>query len=204
MFRLARLFQLLSLFLLAGSIGSAQEKTIETPSYYPLAVGNTWHYKLRDGSKFVMKVVAHEKVSNVMCAKVELVIGEAAAKKEPVSEHLAATPTGVYRYSFSSATPDKPLLVLKLPLKSGETWTVDSRALGDTLKGTYKVGKEEEVTVPAGKYKAFPVITDDLEAAGLKVYEKRYYAAKVGMIYQEIKIGEQKTIIELEKFEPGK
>ena len=142
MFRLARPFLLLSLFLVASSSGSAQDKMVSTP-YYPLANGTTWHYKIRDGSKFVMKVAEQEKVGDVLCARVDLITD--AAKKEPVSEHLAVTADGVFRYSFSTAIPDKPVQVLKLPLKAGETWKVESKALGDTLKGTYKVGEEEEI-----------------------------------------------------------
>ncbi len=205
MFRLLRPLLLASLFFVAAFTVAAEDKMAQTP-YYPLAVGNTWHYKLRDGSKFVMKVAAHEKVGSVMCAKVELVTNNVAGdvKKTPPAEDLSVTADGVYRYSFGGVTPDHPILVLKLPLKAGATWTVQSKALGDTLKGVYKVGPEEEITVPAGKYKAFPVTTDDLDAAGIKVSEKRYYASGVGLIYQEIKIGEQKTIAELEKFESGK
>lgn len=200
MFRWMRPLLLLGLFLVASSPGSAQDKMPSTP-YFPLAKGTTWQYKLRDGSKFTMKVVDHDKVGSVPCAKIELITE--GGKKEPDTELISVKADGVFRYSFRNAVADKPVQILKLPPKAGETWKIDSKALGDSLQGTYKVGKEEDITVPAGTYKAFPVVTDDLDVAGIKVAETRYYAKDVGMIKQEIKIGGQTTIAELVKFEPG-
>jgi len=200
MLRVARPLVLLALFLLASSPGYAEEKMAETP-YYPLAVGTTWHYKTGDGSKFVMKVVAHEKPDKVPVAKVELLND---LKKEQAYELISVTKDGVFRYSFSGTIPDKPIQVLKLPLKNGDSWTVDAKALTDTIKGTFTVGAEKDIEVPAGKFKAFPVTSDDLDASGLRASSTCYYAAGKGLILQEIKIGKETTVIKLEKFEAGK
>ena len=93
--------------------------------------------------------------------------------------------------------------ILKLPLKAGESWEIEGKALGDTFTGEFKVGKEEDIEVPAGKYKAFPVTSENLNASGLQASTTSYYADKVGLIKQEIQINTQKTVIELEKFEEG-
>jgi hypothetical protein len=200
MFRLGRPLFLLGVFLVASSPGFAEEKMAETP-YYPTAVGTTWHYKTGDGSKFVMKVVIHEKLEKVPVARIEL---QNDAKKEQAFELISVTKDGVFRYSFSGTIPDKPIQVLKLPLKAGDKWTVDAKALTDTIKGTFTVGPEKDIEVPAGKFKAFPVTSEDLDASGLKASSTCYYAAGKGLILQEIKIGKETTVIKLEKFEAGK
>jgi hypothetical protein len=197
MVRLVRSLLALALILTAVSLGlAADDKMAETP-WYPLEVGTTWHYKTRDGVKFVMKVVAHDKVGKEMAAKVELVVDEGAGggtkKDSKASEHITVKPDGVYRSSFNGVTPDEPVRILKLPLKTGESWEIKAKALGDSIKGTFTVGEEKEITVPSmgegKKYKAFPVTTDDLDASGIKVQSKSYYARDVGMVLQEIKIG---------------
>jgi len=195
-----------ALLLLAFSTGKAQEKNqdkdkvpfLETP-YYPLQVGNTWNYKTKEGNAFTMKVTAHEKVADVLCARVVLL----SDNKEQAVEHIGVTSTGVYRYSFGTVKPDKPVPILKLPPKAGEGWTLDSKALNEVLKGTFKVS-EEEVKVPAGTFKAFKVATDDLDANGLKIDSSTWYASGTGMVMQVIKVGTTTTTVELQKFEPGK
>src|SRR5579885_1199326 len=117
---------------------AAQEKLNETP-YYPLKVGSTWHYRAGE-SKFTIRVAGHEKVGDVTCALLETI----REGKVVGSEHLAVTADGVYRYDFTlpqsqSDPKDKtktvkqpvkqslkpPILILKLPPKSGDGWKVD-------------------------------------------------------------------------------
>jgi hypothetical protein len=97
-----------------------------------------------------------------------------------------------------------PILILKLPPKKGESFSVDSKAGGKNYKGVFKIA-EEDVTVPAGTYKgAVRVTSQDLEADGLRPTITTWYAEKVGMVKQVIAEGGQTITIELEKFTPGK
>lgn len=193
---------------------AAQEKLKETP-YYPLQVGTTWHYRSGDAT-FTMRVVKHEKVGETLCALVESKRGD----KVVGSEHLAVNAEGVYRYDLTSIppkseekektaaqtvteTPKPPLLVLKLPPQKGDHWKIDSKSGGKVFRGAFKV-EEEEVTVPAGKYKAFRVVGQDLEINALKPKITTYYAEGVGMVKQAIEINGAKAEIVLEKFEVGK
>lgn len=198
MIRLVRLFLLASLLLAVSSLFAQQ--TMPTTPYYPLQPGTSWTYKTKEGNRFVMKVEKQDKVNDTPCARVVLLV----ENKEVGHECLSVTSDGVFRMAFGAATPDKPVRILKLPLMAGDSWDIDGKALGDTFKGKFKVGKEEEITVPAGKYKAFPIASEDLDASGLRASTTSYYAADVGLVRQEIKINNQQTVIELEKFEPGK
>ncbi len=195
---------------------TGQEKLKETP-FYPLQVGTTWHYRLGE-SKITVRVVKHEKVGDVLCALLE-------SKREGKvggREHLAVKDQGVYRYDvssfFNSDTPrlktkageefrtetlKPPMLVLKLPPKIGDVWKVASQGEVEVFRGNFKVDEEQEITVPAGKFKAFRVIGQDVEGTALKPAPviTTYYAQGVGMVKQLIDIGDAKAEIVLEKFE---
>lgn len=174
------------------------EKITESP-YYPLAVGNTWNYKLGE-MKFTMKVTKHEPVDKVLCARVELVVDNSVK----AFEHIGVTTDGIYRYSYEGKKTEPPVRILKLPFKAGETWEVNAKVGGEVLKGMLKSG-QEEVKVPSGTYpKAATSTADDFDANGTKMAFKYFFAENVGMVKQELDVNGQKAIIELEKFEPAK
>jgi hypothetical protein len=182
----------------ALSAARAQDKMPETP-YFPLQVGNTWHYKAGD-VKFSQKVAKHETADNIPCARVETIVDG----KPAAFEHVAVKEDGVYRVSLGGRRTEPPVRFLKLPPKSGETWAVESKVLGRTVKCTFKSGAEE-VKVPAGTYLAVTAASTDLEVNGLKGSVTFYFAKDVGMVKEVIEMsGQKKVEIELEKFEPAK
>jgi hypothetical protein len=203
--RLAYMSLVLSLCL-AVRAGRAEDKPLET-SWYPLRVGTTWHYRVGD-TKFQMRVAAHEKVGDVLCARVEML------KDGKVSavEHIGVTDKGVCRFQLEATrgdqklveTPKPPILLLPLPPKKGENFTVNSRVdpSGKAYKGTFKIA-EQDVTVGGKQYKCVVVLGEDVEADGLKPNLSTWYAENVGMVKQTIAIDNQKIDIELEKFEKG-
>lgn len=180
----------------------AQNKLAET-EYYPLRVGTTWHYKSGDG-KIIVRVVKHEKVGDVLCARLETtrdgkVVG---------TEHLAVTDEGVYRHDLTQPdangkmvthTPKPPIRVLKLPPKKGDNWKVDT----DLAHGRFNID-ESEVKVPAGTYQTIRVRSEDLEINGLKPTFTWHYAKNIGMVKQVMQEGNVTVEIVLEKFEAGK
>ena len=66
-----------------------------------------------------------------------------------------------------------------------------------------KAGKEEEVTVPAGKYKA---VTSELEvmASGVNVKTRYWFAKDVGVVKQTMEFNDKNVEMELSKFQKGK
>lgn len=183
---------------LSAARAQDKDKMPETP-YFPLQVGNSWHYKAGD-AKFSQKVVKHETADNIPCARVETLVED----KPAAFEHVAVKEDGVYRVSLDGRRTEPPVRFLKLPPKSGETWTVDSKVLGRTVKCTFKSGAEE-VKVPAGTYLAVTAASTDLDVNGLKGSVTFYFAKDVGMVKEVIEMsGQKKVEIELEKFEPAK
>jgi hypothetical protein len=191
----------LALFLTAAHRGRADDelKLKVKSEYYPLEVGNTWTYKL-DNSKFTLKVAKLEKVGDDVTARIEMTMND----KVMAVEHVAAKEDGLYRYDFEGKKAEPPVKFFALPPKADATWTIDSKVSGETLKGTFKMGEEKGVKVPAGTYDTFKVTSDDLDASGMKIAFTSYYAKDVGMVKQVIKAAGQETTIELEKFEPAK
>jgi hypothetical protein len=189
---------------IAASDLAAQDKLKETP-YYPLQVGTTWHYRAGE-SKFSVLVARHEKVGDTLCALLETrrdgkVVG---------SEHLAVGDDGVYRHNLNrmgkalvQQTLKPPMLVLKLPPRKGDSWKIDSKGDGQTIRGGFQLG-EQEITVPAGKYKTLRVASQDLEVNSLKPRITTFFAEGVGMVKQIIEVDDTKVEIELEKFSSGR
>ncbi len=117
-------------------------------------------------------------------------------------EHVCVKDDGVYRDSFGDKKPDKPIRFLKLPLKKGDTWEVDTKALGEPIKGTFKLD-EAEIKIGSTAYKTFTASSDDLDAAGMKISCVFYFAENIGLVKQVIKTGGQEIVVELKKFEAG-
>jgi hypothetical protein len=182
----------------ATSFASAQDKIKDSP-YYPLQVGDSWTYKAGD-RKYTLKVVKIEKVGGESAARVEM----SDDGKTLTSELVSVREDGVYRYSFGDKKPDKPVCFFKLPPKKGVAWDVDVKAGGETLKGSFKLDEAKGVKVPAGTFDTFTSSSDDLDAAGLKINCTFYFAEKVGLVKQVIKVNNQEITVELEKFEPAK
>jgi hypothetical protein len=208
---MSRVFAVLALsplLLLVTPVRSADEKML-TSSYFPLAVGTKWHYRIGE-THYIVHVTKHEKVGDQMAAKLEMYT---TAKEKPVSyEHVAVTGDAIVRVSFEGKRLDPPVPFLKIkggePVKSGEPWKINSRLEGQDKKqvisGIFKPGEENNVKVQAGEYKTATVTGQDLDVAGTKLNLTYYFADKVGMVKQTMDVAGQKIVVELEKFEPAK
>ena len=89
---------------------------------------------------------------------------------------------------------------LKAGLKKVEAWSVDSQSENAVLKGRLKFD-EEKVQVPAGSFDAIVVRCDDFQVAGQTLRIDAWYAVKIGMVKQRVRIGQHDVTMELEKFE---
>lgn len=178
----------------------AEDKMLESP-YYPLQVGNSWTYTGQNaGVKMTItnKVAKHEKVGDTLCARLEYEVDG----KVVGHEHLAVQKDGIYRYSMNGQTLDKPIKILTLPPKKGDTWDIAVSVNGTKLTGKGSV-TEEKVEVKAGKYDTVVSIMT-LEAEKMKVEATNHYAKDVGLVKTSAKNMGFEVVLELEKFTPGK
>lgn len=165
-------------------------------NYFPLAKGTTWTYR-SEVAGFVIRV-SESQVKNGR-TQATLVYKFDNAEQ---SETMAGDTTGVYRPGENGSF-DKPVLVLKYPLKVGETWTSRLPLGGANPEAKATVKRAVEVTVPAGKYEA-------MEVEFMSTGEGRpntltaWYAPNVGVVKQTTVLEGRSTTIELAEFTPGK
>jgi hypothetical protein len=186
---------LLFLTLLAGP--AQPPETTKDASYYPLKVGNTWHYKVGD-KKVSTKVAAQEKIGDLMTARIETIIdGNVVA-----NENIAQTADGIVRVAVNGQKADKPVLLLKLPPKKGESWDIDTKIAGETVKGKL-TANEEDIQVPAGKFKTASS-SGDFQLNGQPGKFGSWFAPDVGIVKLTIAAAGVDLTWELQKFEPAK
>jgi hypothetical protein len=101
-----------------------------------------------------------------------------------------------------------PRPVIKLPAKEGDKWEYESEGDGPAgAKSTFTVGKEEEVEVPAGKFKAIRIDAElnyDIGNGPTTIKTSSWYAPKVGLIKMVTNPGTTETVMVLKSFTPGK
>jgi len=89
-----------------------------------------------------------------------------------------------------SHTYDKPLLRMPFPLSVGQEWKTEGIEIEDDERSnvvvTGKVLDEEEVTTPAGKYKALKIKTHMLSTSGSENEIIEWYVKGIGMVKSEI------------------
>ena len=169
--------------------------------YMLLKVGNKWTSKLDVAGQnlsYSQKVTKIEKKGDMDVATIESdVMGM------NIVEQTSSSAKGIFRYSFNGIPVDPPIQALKLPVKKGETWHMEVTIAGQKLKAAMKTEGEEEVTVPAGKYKAV-IVSIEMEVRGQQVKAKSWFADKVGIVKQTFEFGGVAGTSELEKVELAK
>ncbi len=195
----------LFLVLMISGAAVAQDEATgkeKAPNYYPLTVGTKWIYELRaDGQK--------KKLTNQV-AKIETIDGKKLALVETLIDgmvtgtaHIAVTDKGVMCHRMNGIEVSPPICVLKYPFKKDETWEVETTLGAEKMTVKVKAGESEDVTVPAGKYKAIKADMDRT-VAGMQASATTWFAPDVGVIKQTMAAGGSTATLELEKFEAGK
>ncbi len=180
----------------------AQEGAVKDDRYYPLKKGSVWEYATA-GKTFQIKLVDFEMVGDTMCAKLESILNG----NQVASEHVAVKDDGIYRYKYNNIEINPPLKFLELPAAPDKKWQVDSKASTPSggelvLKGEFTT-KSEKVKVPAGDYQAISASSTGFEVMSQKLEMIYYFAPDVGMVKQNVKVGNSNVVVELQKYTPG-
>lgn len=193
------------LILLTASVSPSQDKKGEkdpkAPNFYPLEVGNTWNYRVNlkgKDSTLTMTVVKHEKVNGETVAKLE-------TPNVDANEHVMQSDKGVFRYRTNGGDVTPPFKLLAYPIKVGAKWEGSFVEAKEEGKNTYQaeIVKEENVEVPAGKFKAV-VVQFKHENGGKKTDTTYWFVQDVGFVKHTYAIGDLKVSLELERFERKK
>jgi len=123
----------------------------------------------------------------------------------PALYAYGASPDGVFRISNGSFIYDPPYRLLKLPAKEGEKWESVSPAMGGAPKYVFKFtsGTEEEVEIPAGKFKAIRVEAEE-ETNGLVTRTTYWFAVGLGAIKIRTRYKDVERVQVMKSFTPAK
>ncbi|MBI2900373.1 MAG: hypothetical protein HYY17_09315 [Planctomycetes bacterium] len=181
------------------SAAAAQEE------YFPLQEGHSWTYtgtfNGRD-LKIVQKVTKKEKVGDVECF---VLMTTPSSNKE--GEHVVVTKTGVWRHRYRGEDLVPPVEFLRFPVKAGHKWDTKYTSKlggGETeVKGSFEVVAEEDLEVPAGRFKAFKVAVD-MKIGDQSSKSAIWFAKDVGIVQQSFTLPAGEVVVKLAKFEKGK
>jgi hypothetical protein len=178
--------------------------------YYPLGEGYTWTYDAKRGEKteeVVKRISKKEKVGDLECFVVE----DRGMGGHFRTLYLRPEKDGLWVQKMRKDI-EKPWPLLKFPIKKGDTWVHELHVTdgGDSATIEMTVEDEEEVTVPAGKYKAWRVRMKGKEEKenGAEILLTMWFAADVGEVKRTVKMTKGDRVeegsAELKKFEKGK
>jgi hypothetical protein len=167
---------------LAAPLSPAAPRLKDPPVlYYPTAVGERWElgFDDADGStKPPLVVASASEKDGVTTVDIDFVDG--GGDRSPAFTAQASA-RGVCVVATAREGPlNSPRWLLKLPARAGDRWEVP--VLGQDGKPAVlckTVGGQEEVTTPAGKFKAIRV---DVEFPAGKVYQTEWWAPGRGPV----------------------
>jgi hypothetical protein len=191
---------LLGLAVTADCSTAPQAEKQTTANFYPLKEGNKWHYRMDVGeqsAQATMHVAKLESIAGVNLFRLEMSVeGNVAG-----TEHLAADQRGVFRHAFNGQPLSTPVTVIRFPVKEGDTWEETVTSGDDVAKVHGKVFAEEDVQVPAGKFKAVRVQLEVEDEAVGTMTATYWFVANIGIVRQVLEVGDDQIVMELEKHE---
>lgn len=178
--------------------GQENQRNPDKFNYYPVELGNTWHYRVNANgqfSNFSARIAKHETINGEALARLD-------ALNVPFTEHLTQTEKGVYRHRFNGSQVSPPLPLLPYPPNVGAKWQGEFTTETEKGKNRYfgEIQKEETVEVPAGKFKTLRV-SIKVEQKALVIQTTYWFAKDVGFVKQSANIMGTTILMELERFE---
>jgi hypothetical protein len=207
-FAVRRVFGLLLVFAVCGglapvaSVSKHLMKELPAPVYYhPTTVGAKWVYD-DEGEDFVLIVSKVEDRKGTKVVSVERIDGE----KRRLFALVEVSATSLVQ-SECGPRGDcaAPVVLLKAPMKIGDSWDFGSAAGKAYHKGTRVVVGVEKIKVPAGTFETVRIdINSTLVTGALaqKLEYSEWYAPNVGQVKWKWKDGGD--IWSLKSFTPGK
>ena len=167
----------------------------------PLAVGNTWTYRVPfQEDKFVVRVIRQEMVGDQTCFVLEGRLKD----RVTATEHVAFTKDGLTRFRADNVDIVPPVTVLKFGAAKGR-WATEYQLGERKATATFSQEAGAAVLVPAGRYRTTTQVTGEMNGENnSRTRTSLWYAAGVGLIRQQIGEGKGMVVLELERFEKGR
>jgi hypothetical protein len=173
----------------------------KAPNYYPVAEGAAWHFHVTvngNEAKATNRIAKIEKIDGVDLGRLEAVVSD----KVVATEHVSQNDKGVFRHRYNGQVIDPPLPLIRYPVKAGDKWDGELKVGKDAARYDC-VATEEEVSVPAGKFKAVKVVINVTEN-GNTLATTYWFVNDIGFVRQTVEAGNLNILMELEKRETKK
>ena len=155
-------------------------------SLLPTQHGATWNYEVRDPTKdpeptsLTVRVAGTEQMGDKDLLKFETVVNETVVKTELIS----VDERGVLCHQRAGADGkatilEPPQMIIPFPLKIGASWEVNDHVSGGGPQ-QFTVTAEQDVTVPAGKFRAFRLHCE--QPWPISTTTERWFAPGTGVI----------------------
>ncbi len=126
--------------------------------------------------------------------------------KPGVEDQIDVSATGLRLVQFGGRAIDPPSPLLRLPAEAGDTWKWEAakKEGAPTQRTTFKLIGQEEIEVPAGKFKVLRV-EQITELNGKSTRCEEWYAPRVGLVKKVFHhLGATKQVQELKSFKVEK
>lgn len=211
-----------ALFIAGALMAQKSEPPAPDASYYPLAVGMAWEYKLGPiqgvTSRKTCKVRQYRKSDkSFVLENNNYTTHNGQTANFDGGERLRVTAQGVFRVAtwnwlHNGQVQESNTCLLKFPIQIGSTWTKKEGDANGELTTTRTILRKSEVSIGAGSYRDVIVVQvkvqgvlDYREGKAYKSEEYEYYAPNVGLIKTEFldeRTGQISTMGELVRFIP--
>ncbi len=147
------LFYIICLICAVGTASAPVPKGRSPSHYYPTQIGT--HWTLDSGkSKYRAAISKREVKDGAILVTSRFV-------EDPLTpwpcETVLLSDQGLFLIERSGIEFHPPLCVLQFPLEADREWTTKTKANESTLVIHHKMGREEWIEVPSGRFKAIPV-----------------------------------------------
>lgn len=165
--------------------------------YFPMSEGHAWSYKQKVTLKGKTTERTHAVFASGRTNDGFVVEGWGGAGQAVIQ----VGEDGVRIFEMDSEAQKSPVLFLKFPFKVGEKWDAALKIAGVERTLSLEIAAEEEVSVPAGKFKAFKVKVTCKDLPDFVA--EMWYARDFGEVKSRQANPEGEIVSELEKFEKG-
>jgi hypothetical protein len=191
---------LATLALVSAAVANKPKPPKPAGDYFPLRVGDSWTYRNTEEGGYTLKVLSEEPhTGSASRFVVELNSGVKIIHKFSKVEGWVLFHSESYpEHEGLQATYDPPKQYLPNPLVVGREWRWTGKDPTQVEhQESSKVVGMEEVTVPAGKFRAMKVVTE-ITGGGAAKTVTNWYADGVGLVKSttdggQIKYGSQLT-----------
>jgi len=186
--------------------GLAAAPALKKPTYY---------HPTREGDRRVYEIHAGDSVSETvdLVTKVEykgdtviVSVGRESKGVDLPNSQVEVSKKGVIQIAIGNRKLRDPWPMLKLPAKPGDQWTFESEgpAGSGAFKTTCTLGKEEEVEVPAGKFKAIRVDAVATLPGETTMQASAWFAPGIGVVKSVSNVAGFEHTQVLKSFTPGR